>query len=116
MTLTFECTEWMRKNCPAVVHVDGTARPQIIEQETNPSYYRIVDEYRKLTGLPSLINTSFNMHEEPIVCSPFDALRAFTDGGLDYLAIGNYLLEHPSRLGASRLQSQRAAGWVAYSL
>jgi carbamoyltransferase len=104
MTITFKCTEWMKKNCPAVVHVDGTARPQIIHQETNPSYYRIVDEYRKLTGLPSLINTSFNMHEEPIVCSPSDALRAFTDGGLDYLAIGNYLLEHPSRLGASRLQ------------
>jgi len=116
MTITFKCTEWMRKNCPAVVHVDGTARPQIIDQKTNPSYYRIVDEYRKLTALPSLINTSFNMHEEPIVCSPSDALRAFTDGRLDYLAMGNYLLEHPSRLAASRLQSHRAAGWVGYSL
>jgi carbamoyltransferase len=110
MTITFKCTEWMKKSCPAVVHVDGTARPQIIDQETNPSYYRIVDEYRKLTGLPSLINTSFNMHEEPIVCSPSDALRAFTDGELDYLAMGNYLLEHPSRLGASRWQFQRALG------
>ena len=99
MTITFRCTDWMRKNCPAVVHVDGTARPQIIDQQTNPSYYRILDEYRKLTGLPSLINTSFNMHEEPIVCSPSDALRGFTDGGLDYLAIGNYLIEQSDATG-----------------
>jgi carbamoyltransferase len=95
MTITFECTEWMKKHCPAVVHVDGTARPQIIDRATNPSYYTIVDEYRKITGLPSVINTSFNMHEEPIVCSPSDALRAFKTGHLDYLAIGHYLLKHP---------------------
>jgi carbamoyltransferase len=95
MTITFNCTDWMKKHCPAVVHVDGTARPQIINKQTNPSYYTIVDEYRKITGLPSVINTSFNMHEEPIVCTPEDAIRAFKDGHLDYLAIGNYLLKHP---------------------
>ena len=78
-----------------MVHVDGTARPQLIDNETNPSYYKIVDEYRKLTGLPSVINTSFNMHEEPIVCSPTDAIRAFVDGRIDYLAMGRYLLENP---------------------
>jgi carbamoyltransferase len=93
MTITFDCTNWMKKHCPAVVHVDGTARPQLIDRWTNPSYYRILDEYRQLTGLPSVINTSFNMHEEPIVCSPDDAIRAFTDGHLAYLAMGNYLLE-----------------------
>jgi carbamoyltransferase len=96
MTVTFNCTGWMKERCPAVVHVDGTARPQIVEQQTNPSYYRILDEYCKITGLPSLINTSFNMHEEPIVCSPEDAIRGFEDGHLDYLAIGNYLLKHPA--------------------
>jgi carbamoyltransferase len=85
----------MKEHCPAVVHVDGTARPQLIDQATNPSYYRIVDEYRKITGLPSIINTSFNMHEEPIVCSPEDAIRAFKEGDLDYLAMGNYLLSSP---------------------
>ena len=95
MTITFECTDWMKKHCPAVVHVDGTARPQIIDRQANASYYKIVDEYRQITGLPSLINTSFNMHEEPIVCSPSDALRAFQAGHLDYLAMGNYLLKHP---------------------
>jgi carbamoyltransferase len=96
MTMTFNCTDWMKQHCPAVVHVDGTARPQLIAREVNPSYYAIVEEYRKLTGLPSIINTSFNMHEEPIVCTPGDAIRSFTTGNLDYLAIGPFLLEHPS--------------------
>ena len=81
----------MKQHCPAVVHVDGTARPQLIDRDTNPSYYKILDEYRKITGLPSIVNTSFNMHEEPIVCSPRDAVRAFKESGIDYLAIGNYL-------------------------
>jgi carbamoyltransferase len=93
MTITFDCTDWMKDTSPGVVHVDGTARPQLIDKETNPSYYKIVDEYRKITGVPSLINTSFNMHEEPIVCSPSDAIRAFLDGHLDYLAIGSYLVK-----------------------
>src|SRR4030095_12330718 len=95
MTITFDCSQWMKRHCPAVVHVDGTGKPQLINQRTNPSYYRILQEYRKFTGLPSLINTSFNLHEEPIVCSPKDAIRAFRDGQLDYLAMGNYLLKHP---------------------
>jgi carbamoyltransferase len=76
--------------------VDGTARPQLIEKSDNPSYYKIVDEYRKITGIPSLINTSFNMHEEPIVCSPNDALRSFYEGHLDYLALGNFLVKGKS--------------------
>jgi carbamoyltransferase len=96
MTITFNCTPWMKQHCPAVVHVDSTARPQLISRETNPSYYRILEEYRKLTGLPSVINTSFNLHEEPIVCTPEDAVRGFEDGHLDYLAIGNFILKHPS--------------------
>ena len=96
MTITFDCTPWMKRHCPAVVHVDGTARPQLIEERINPSYYRILEEYRRLTGLPSVINTSFNMHEEPIVCSPMDAIRSFQEGGLEYLAMGNVLLANPA--------------------
>jgi carbamoyltransferase len=80
----------MKKSCPAVVHVDGTARPQLVSKETNPSYYRLIDEYRKLSGIPSVVNTSYNMHEEPIVCSPNDAIRAFLRSGLDILAIGPF--------------------------
>lgn len=93
MTITFYCTPFMYKNCPAVVHVDGTARPQLINIKHNPSYYRILNEYYKITKIPTLVNTSFNMHEEPIVCTPSDAIRSFLAGNLDYLAIGNYLVE-----------------------
>lgn len=95
MTITFDCTDFMRENCPAAVHVDGTARPQLIQREVNPGYYDILKEYEKLSGIPSLINTSFNMHEEPIVNSPEDAVRAFLQGALDYLAIGPFLVKHP---------------------
>jgi carbamoyltransferase len=93
MTITFDCTEFMRKQCPAAVHVDGTARPQLIRREINPGYYQIVKEYYSLTGNPSVINTSFNMHEEPIVCTPDDAIRAFMLGHLHYLAIGPFLVK-----------------------
>ena len=95
MTITFNCTEFMKRTCPAAVHVDGTARPQLVSEESNPSFYRIIREYHRLSGIPSVINTSFNMHEEPIVNSPDDAIRAFLQGNLDYLAIGNVLVRHP---------------------
>ena len=96
MTITLNCTDYMKRVSPAAVHIDGTARPQLIREEVNPSYYRIVREYSKLSGIPSLINTSFNMHEEPIVNSPQDAIRAFLQGNIDYLAISNFLVKHPS--------------------
>lgn len=95
MTITFDCTDEMKKDCPAAVHIDGTARPQLIRREVNPGYYDIVKEYEKLSGISSLINTSFNMHEEPIVCNPHDAIRAFLDGNLDVLVIGPYLVKNP---------------------
>ncbi|MBL8723292.1 MAG: carbamoyltransferase [Planctomycetes bacterium] len=100
MTITFDCTPWMRAQCPAAVHVDGTARPQLIRREINPGYHAILTEYEKLSGIPTLINTSFNMHEEPIVCSPRDAIRAFLAGRIDGLAIGPYFVEHPERAKA----------------
>jgi carbamoyltransferase len=96
MTLTFDCTESMKRDSPAAVHVDGTARPQLVTPTANPSFYRILAEYQQLTGIPSLINTSFNMHEEPIVCTPEDAIRAFLQGNLDYLAISDFLVAHPA--------------------
>ena len=97
MTITFDCTDQMKKDCPAAVHVDGTARPQLIRREVNEGYYDIVKEYEKLSGISSLINTSFNMHEEPIVCNPHDAIRAFLDGNLDVLVIGPYLVMSPTK-------------------
>lgn len=92
MTITQDCTDWMQKHCPAVVHVDGTARPQIVDQKNNPSFHKILTYYHELSGVPVLVNTSFNMHEEPIVCTPQDAIRAYQLGRLDNLAIGPFLL------------------------
>jgi carbamoyltransferase len=95
MTIIFDCHERFRKECPAAVHVDGTARPQIVREATNPSFHRVLEEYRKLTGVGTVVNTSFNMHEEPIVCSPEDGVRSFLQGHLDYLAMGPFLVENP---------------------
>jgi carbamoyltransferase len=94
MTITFDCTSVMKKTCPGVVHVDGTARPQLVSESDNPSYYRTLKEFKRLTGLSCFVNTSFNMHEEPIVCTPYDAIRAFKLGHLDFLAIGPYLAKN----------------------
>ncbi len=104
MTITFACTAWMRQNCPAAVHVDGTARPQLIRREVNPVYYDILREYQKLSGLPCLINTSFNMHEEPIVCTPRDAVRGFLAGNLDGLAMGPFFAPNPRSHRAPQLR------------
>jgi len=93
MTMTTDCTEDMKAMSSAAVHVDGTARPQLVNAEENPSPFKVLDHYYKLTGIPSLVNTSFNMHEEPIICNPYDAVKSFSDGRLDYLALGNYLLK-----------------------
>lgn len=92
MTITFDCKERMKQQSPAAVHVDGTARPQLVSENSNPEFHRILTEYHKITGIPSLINTSFNMHEEPIVCSPYDAVRAFKLGRIPYLCIGNFIV------------------------
>lgn len=94
MTITFECTDWMKKTCPGVIHVDNTARPQIVSKENSPKFYKIIKEYYNITGIPVVINTSFNIHEEPIVCNPSDAIHAFRLGHLDYLAMGNYLIKN----------------------
>lgn len=92
MTITQDCTDWMKEHCPAVVHVDGTARPQFVSEEVNPGMYRILKKFYEMTGVPVLVNTSFNMHEEPIVCTPDDAIRSYRRGRLDNLAIGPFLL------------------------
>jgi len=97
MTITYDVTARGKREAPAIVHVDGTARPQVLRREVNPAYYDILTEYHRLTGLSVLVNTSFNMHEEPIVCAPRDALKAFADGNLDVLAIGPLIVENRRR-------------------
>jgi carbamoyltransferase len=92
MTSTLKVKKNMMKEAPASVHVDETARPQLIEKKLYSDLYEILIEYKKLTGKSSLINTSFNMHEEPIVCTTDDAMRAFISSNLPYIAINNYLI------------------------
>ncbi len=96
MTITFDCTDVMKKTCPGVVHIDGTARPQVVHAHDNPDYHRIISEFKRLTGLSCVVNTSFNIHEEPIVCTPQDAIRAFKVGHLDVLAIGAFIAINPA--------------------
>ena len=93
MTVCFDATPEFAQDCPGVVHVDGTARPQLLREQDNPSLHGLLRAWKQRTGLPALVNTSFNLHEEPIACTPGDACRAFKQGRLDALWIGPYLVE-----------------------
>ncbi len=92
MTITYDASELARKNIPAAIHIDGTARPQVIRRQDNPGYYDIVAAYHAKTGVASVINTSFNMHEEPIVRTAEEAIRAFQAAKLDALVLGPFLI------------------------
>lgn len=89
MTVCYTCTEWMAQECPATVHIDNTARPQIVARQDNPEYHDVIEKYSELSGRPALINTSFNHHEEPILRSPEDAIRSFQKNNVDVLIIGD---------------------------
>ncbi len=78
---------------PAITHVDGTARAQTVNKETHPRYHKMISEFGKLSGHPVVLNTSFNIMDEPIVESPYDAIRCFFSTGLDYLVIGNFVVK-----------------------
>ncbi|KUH32402.1 carbamoyl transferase [Thermococcus celericrescens] len=90
MTMSYTASEEFREAAPAVVHVDGTTRPQAVRKETNPAYYDVIKAFERKTGLGAVLNTSFNMHGEPIVCSPEDALRTFRTAGLDVLVVEGF--------------------------
>ena len=81
-----------RSEIPAVTHVDYSARVQTVHAETNPLYYRLIERFKALTGCPVLVNTSFNVRGEPIVCLPEDAFRCFMGNELDLLVVGNCVL------------------------
>ncbi len=83
----------LRSEIPAVTHLDYSARIQTVHEETNPRYYRLISKFKQLTGCPVLVNTSFNVRGEPIVCTPEDAFRCFMGTELDVLAIGNTILQ-----------------------
>ena len=81
-----------RSSVPAITHVDYSARVQSVHHDTNPLYHALISKFKEETGCPLLVNTSFNVRGEPIICSPADAFTSFMSTGLDYLAIGNFLL------------------------
>lgn len=96
MILAFKATPEARRLCPAVVHVDGTMRVQTVDAATNPRFHRLLEAFGRRTGVPVLLNTSFNIKGEAMVCSARDALRTFWTTGLDALALGNCLIEKPT--------------------
>jgi len=93
MILTAQVRPEKRNVIPSVTHVDGSARPQTVEKEINPLYWRLIDEFGKRTGVPVVMNTSFNLRGEAIVHTPTDAVRTFFSSGMDALVIGNFLVE-----------------------
>lgn len=100
MITVLSVAEDYKGRIPAVVHVDGTARPQTVSRHANPRYWQLIREFEKITGVPVLLNTSFNI-QEPIVCSPEDAIRTFQNASFDALVLENNLVtRHKSDLSA----------------
>lgn len=93
MTITCDVKDEWKDKISATVHVDGTARPQIIKRSENSLYYNTIEEFYNITGVPVVVNTSFNIHEEPIVDNPQSALKALEEGAMDYLMLENFMVK-----------------------
>jgi len=93
MTMAFDSIPEIEDRIPAVIHIDKTVRPQTVNKNQNPLFYKMLKQFYALTGVPAILNTSFNVKGEPIVHHPLDAVRCFYSNGLDALAIGNFILE-----------------------
>ncbi|ELP4038376.1 hypothetical protein QTC26_001664 [Salmonella enterica] len=89
MTITYVCKPIMKERCPAVVHVDNTARPQVIRGDKDPFMYRLINRWYELTGQPCLVNTSFNRHEEPIINTPQQAHSVLRKGIVDVVILND---------------------------
>jgi carbamoyltransferase len=93
MLMVYPVKKKWQKKIPAVTHVDGSGRLQTIRREQNRSYYDLIKEFGRLSGVPILINTSFNIRGEPIVCTPFDAYKCMMGTGIDYLVMDKFLIK-----------------------
>jgi carbamoyltransferase len=93
MLLVYDVAAQRRAEVPAITHVDGSARVQTVDRTENPGYWRLIKNFEDITGVPMVVNTSFNDNEEPIVCAPADAVRCFRKTELDGLAIGPFWVE-----------------------
>jgi len=97
MIMAFDVLDARRADIPSAMHsADHTTRPQTVSRRTSPLYWELIDCFREITGVPGVLNTSFNVKDEPIVCTPRDALRCFFGTGMDVLAIGDCILEKPA--------------------
>ncbi|HQR61072.1 MAG TPA: carbamoyltransferase C-terminal domain-containing protein, partial [Methylophilaceae bacterium] len=92
MTFTFDVAQHWKSRIPEVVHEDGTARAQVVSMDTNPRYYRLIEELERLRGIPVVLNTSLNRRGEPMICSPLDALNMFFGSDLEYLIMEDVLV------------------------
>ena len=91
-----------RSTVPAITHVDYSARVQTVDQERNPEFYHLLKAFEKRTGSPVLINTSFNVRGEPIVCTPEDAYRCFMGTNMDVLVVGEFVLRKEAQPGGGQ--------------
>ena len=97
MLIAFQANDTCRSEIPGVVHVDGSVRAQTVSRETQPGFHSLLGAFRERTGVGALLNTSFNVAREPIVCTPRDALMTFYSSGLDALVLGRWLVEKQPR-------------------
>ena len=91
MLMVYKIKPDCRAKIPAVTHTDGSGRLQTVSRATNPRFYRLIEDFHKLTGVPLVLNTSFN-ENEPIVCSPRHAIECFVKTKIDVLYLGNHLV------------------------
>ncbi len=98
MIMAFEVADGKHDDIQSAMHwVDHTTRPQTVSRQTNPRYWELLEAFRRLTGVPGVLNTSFNVKDEPIVCTPRDAVRCFYGSGMDALVIGSFVIEKAGR-------------------
>jgi carbamoyltransferase len=110
MILTFDVRPEMRSVIPAVTHADNSARVQTVRRDVSPRYWELISAFERLTGVPVIMNTSFNLRGEPIVCSPKDAVRTFYSSGMDFLVLGDHMIaKDPAQLSKMREDEPVAA-------
>lgn len=98
MIMAFEVADGKHEDIQSAMHwVDHTTRPQTVSRQTNSRYWDLLEAFRRLTGVPAVLNTSFNVKDEPIVCTPRDAVRCFYGSGMDALVIGSFVIEKAAR-------------------
>jgi carbamoyltransferase len=93
MLLVYNTLESKKADIPATVHVDGTGRVQTVNQDQNPKYYNLIKEFQKKSNIPVILNTSFNVQGEPVVCTPEDAIKCFLSTEIDILVLNSYIID-----------------------